>query len=214
MKRIIWKISGPAVLSGGLLFAGTQATLAQMQNGAMAGQNQNMNQQQQQQQPGMLPNGMQPNQQNSAEANFVATMRRNSKVETDLSKMAMKNSSNDQVKQLAKDVIAQNRKSDMALTSATSSTGQLGGMSFPAPVPSQTHQAEKQMKKLTGTDFDKMYLSQMDGYVKNDQQTISAASGSLNSGDMGSLTMQLQNTADARAKQIAQVAQSENFKVQ
>lgn len=201
-----------AVVATALFLAGTSVMLGQMRPGSMAGQSGNMNQQQ----PGMQQNNMQPGQmtpQNSAEANFVANMRRNSKVEADLSKMALKNSSNDQVKQFAQQVISENRRNDMALTSAANSNGSLAEMSFSAPVPSQTHQAEKQMKKTTGTDFDKLYIGQMDGYIKNDQQLTTNASSGTATGNMGSVAMQLRNTADNRVKQLAQVAQSENLKL-
>ena len=165
-------------------------------------------------QPGTQPNGT-LGAQNGAESNFVATMRRNSEVETDLSKMAIKNSSNDDVKKLATQVIQENRRDEMALTGASENANPSGQTpTFAAPVPSQTRKAEKQMKKLTGTQFDQMYLSQMNGYVKNDQKMVSDASSSVNSADMQSLVMQLRNTADQRSQEIAQVAQSENFKIQ
>ena len=209
-------------LSAGALTLGLLASLlvtpgawAQMQGGATMGG----------QQPGAMgqqgasPNGMQPNgnmgmqnPQSGAQASFIANVKRNSKVETDLSKMALKNSSNDGVKQFAQQVIQENRKNEMALTTADNANA--SGMPFMASVPDQTRKAEKQMKKMTGTPFDQMYLVQMDGYVKNDQKLVGDASENMNSADMGALTMQMRNTADARTKQIAELAQSENFKIQ
>ena len=217
MRRNIFNFYGMA-LSLELLLA-TPGILSQMRSGGgMAGQNGNMNQPgNPNQQPGMSP-GMQPNgqmaMQNDAKVSFFANARRNSKVETDLSKLALKNGSNDDVKKFAQQVISENRRNEMALTSAPGSNANTSGVPPTAPVPSQTHQAEKEMKKLTGTQFDAMYLSQMKGYVDNDQKIVSDASSMQNSADMGSLTMQLRNTADQRAKQIAQVAQSENIKIQ
>ncbi|MGC1783753.1 MAG: DUF4142 domain-containing protein [Acidobacteriaceae bacterium] len=208
MRQSVVRVFGAAALAGGLIFAGSSAVLGQMRPG--------MQSQQPPQQPGMQQNNMQQpgqmNPQNTAEANFVANVRRNSKVETDLSKMALKNSGNDQVKQFAQQVIAENRRNDMALTSATSNAG-ASEVSFPAAVPIQTHKAEKQMKKLTGPDFDKLYIGQMDGYIKNDQQLTTQAPPDVASGNMGSMTMQLRNAADQRAKQLAQVAQSENLRL-
>ena len=195
-------------LTAGLL-AATPASVAQMRGGSMGAPPT---------QPGMPQNNPQPNSpmgmQNNAEADFLGNMRRNIKVETDLSKMALKNSSNDDVKKFAAQVISENRRNEMQLTSATSSNPNLSGVPYAEDTPSQTRQAEKQMKKLTGTQFDGMYLAQMNGYVKNDQSATANASGNANSSDLNAVMMQLRNTADDRIKQIAQVAQSENFKLQ
>ena len=164
--------------------------------------------------PGTGPNGL-AGTQNTAEATFVATMRRNSEVETNFSKLALKNSSNDDVKNLAKQVIQEDRRDEMALSSVSEDANPSGTTpTFTAPVPSQTRKAEKQMKKLTGTQFDEMYLSQLNGYVKNDQKMLSDASASVDSVNMQSLVIQLRNTADQRSQEIAHVAQSENFTIQ
>ncbi len=189
----------------------TAGALCQMRSGSsMGGPPQGgMNQ------PGMRPNDMQPNgsmaMQNNPETQFVATMRRNSKAESDLSKLALKNSTNENVKKLAQQVISENRRDEMALNNATSRANS-SGMPIELPVPDQTRQAEKKMKKLTGTPFDAMYLSEMDGYVRDDQKVLGEASSMPNSADLGSVAMQLRNTTDARSQQITQVAQSENIK--
>ncbi len=218
MRRNILSLLSAAALTFGLLAAPN--AWAQMRGGSTMGGQQPGGMNQQGTQPnGTQPNGMQPNgnmgmqnPQNSAQAAFVANVKRNSKVETDLSKMALKNSSNDGVKQFAQQVIQENRKNEMTLTTADNTNS--SGMPFMADVPDQTRKAEKQMKKTTGTPFDQMYLAQMDGYVKNDQKLVTDASANMNSADMGALTMQMRNMADARTKQIGQLAQSENFKIQ
>lgn len=211
MKPNILSFSGAAMLALVLLLA-TPAVWGQMHGGSgMAGQSGSMNQNGNMNHPGMEQNGAM-GMQNNAQASFVADMRRNSKVETDLSKLALKNSSNDDVKKLAKQVIAENRRDETTLMGAVSNSSN-SGMQFGEPVPSQTRNAEKQMKKLTGVQFDAMYLAQMSGYVANDQKLISEASSEPSSADMGSLTMQMRNTADQRATQIAQVEQSENIKI-
>lgn len=210
------KISGifcSAVVAG-VLVAPSPAMLAQMRGGGMGapppqpGMQQNT-------QPGMPNNGM-PNQamgtQNNPEAIFVGHIRRNSKVETDLSKLALKNSSNDAVKKMAQQVVSEDRQNGIQLTGATASNPALQDLTFGEQTPSESRQAEKQMKKLTGIPFDQMYLSQMDAYVKDDQKTINEAS-SLSSSNMGPVLMQMRNTSDDRAKQIAAIAQSENFKI-
>ncbi len=211
MKSNIARISCAIVAAG--LLATTPAILSQMRGGGTMGPPP------QQSQPGMQPNNMQqPNgpmaMQNNPEAMFIGHIRRNSKVETDLSKLAVKNSSNDGVKTFASQVISENRKNEMEMTSTTASNPNLSNMSLAADTPSQTRKAEKQMKKLSGTPFDAMYISQMEGYIKDDQKTIGDASDTMNSSDMGSMLMQMRNTTDNRSKQLAQLAQSENIKIQ
>src|SRR5665213_366715 len=118
MRHNVSSFSSIALLMSGLLLA-TPAVLAQMRGGGapIGGQNGSMNQ------PGTSPNNMQPNggmqQQNSPQANmersFLADMRRNLNVETELSKLAVKNSSNDNVKKFAQQVISENRSVDSQL---------------------------------------------------------------------------------------------------
>lgn len=207
MRSSLVQMFGAATLTLGLL-AATSPLFAQRQNG-MGAQPQPG---QQNNQPGM-PNGPM-GAQNNAQTEFISHMKRNSMVETDLSKMALKNSDNDQVKNFARQVISQNRKDEMAMTSANQSNfGPNATPMFGESTPSETRKAEKQMKKLKGTQFDEMYLSQMNGYLKDDQKTLADASQNFGSTELGSTVMQLRNTNDAQAKQLTQVAQSENFKL-
>ena len=153
--------------------------------------------------------------QNGLESSFVATMRRNSEVETDLSKMALKNSGDDGVKKFASQVIRENRKDEMALVGASRNTDPSDTTpTFVASVPSQTRNAEKQMKKLSGAQFDEMYLSQLNAYVNSDRQMLGKYSAALSSPGLQLAAMRMRNTADQRKQQIAQVAQSENFTIQ
>lgn len=212
------KISFFAALmfTGGLFLLSTCPLHAQRMGGGMGGSPQG--QMPGQPQPGMnnpgMPNspgmGQQNSLQSAAEQNFLSTMRRNNKAETELSKLAVKNSTNENVKKLAQQVITDNHRTGSALNNSASSAN----LQMVEDVPSQTKAAMKQMKKLHGTEFDKLYLSQMDGYIKNDQKTTSGASGSVNSPNLKALSMQLRRLADNRSQQLAQVAQSENFKFQ
>lgn len=210
MKRKSLSFVGRMVAACGMLALAGASAHAQMRPGMGQAQQPNM----QQQNPNMQPNNMmanqQMNQQDREQMDFVANIRRNSKVETDLSKMALKNSSSDPVKQFAYKVIAVNRKNDSLLEGANP---QMSSMMFPAPVPAETRKAEKQMKKTTGSDFDKLYIGQMDGYIKNDQKLTTDAASAINSGNLAAVTMQLRNTADERMKELTQVAQSENLKL-
>jgi|GEM_PF-4660735 len=212
MKWNRFEFAGASILSLGLLLA-VPGALAQMHGGPPMGPPGGMNQNQPgNNNPNQPGNGMQQN--NGAQAQFVANMRRNIKVEDDLSRLALKNSSNDDVKKLANQVIKENRSNDMQLSAAIMDSGPSVPM-FGASVPKQTRKAEKQMKKMTGKQFDLLYLEQLDSYVRNDQKVATEAAENGTSNDrMGSLTMQLRNTADQRLKQIGQVTQSENSKIQ
>lgn len=223
MNRSFFSFASVAMLlvCGGFLALSPMAT-AQM-NGGMPGgspggmQNGNMNGGMNRPgMPGNQPNGM-IGQQNSMQAtmeqNFLGNMRRNSLAETQLSKLALKNSGNDNVKKMAQQVIAENRRLNNALDNSTTNDTP-NSLPFAPSVPSETRKAEKQMKKLSGTQFDQAYLSQMDGYIKNDKQLVQQASSGLNSPDLHVLTMQVQRTADSRMQQLQQVAQSENFKIE
>lgn len=216
--RFMWNL----LVVGCLLAISTGSLQSQhmggMSSGSMGGSPQGQTAGQPQQGANMqgtgpnAPNGMmgRSSLQANLEGNFLSTMRRNNKAETDMSKLALKNSSNDNVKQMAQQVIAENRKTDMAL----GSTAETDHLSLDTSLPSQTRKAMKEMKKLIGTDFDKMYLSQMDGYVKNDRQTTQGAESAMNSSDLSALTMQLRRATDSRAQQLTQVAQSENLRPQ
>lgn len=160
--------------------------------------------------PGSAAMGQQNNPEAEAERNFIGTMRRNIKAEAELSKVALKQSTNDNVKKFAQQVISENHRIGTSLASAASSAN----MMVPDSLPSQTKDMMKKMKKQTGTQFDASYISQMDGYIKSDQKTASAAAGTLNAPNMQGMTTQLRTTAENRAQQLAQIAQSENFKLQ
>ena len=69
------------------------------------------------------------------------------------------------------------------------------------------------MKKSTGIDFDKLYVSQISAYIQDDQRTIDAAN-SLKDSDLEMALPRMKDIADNQAKQIAQVAQSENIKIE
>jgi predicted outer membrane protein len=216
MKHRNGKLHAVLVLAGGLLLTCPTSLRAQHMGG-MGGSPQAGMGGGGQPQPGMNTPGMPGsamNQQNNPEAeaerNFIGTMRRNIKAEAELSKVALKQSSNDNVKKFAQQVIAENRRLGTSLANAASSAN----MMVPDSLPSQTKNAMKQMKKQTGTQFDATYISQMDGYIKSDQQTASAAAGTLNAPNMQGMTTQLRTTAENRAQQLAQIAQSENFKLQ
>lgn len=144
---------------------------------------------------------------------FVAHMRRNSDVETNLSKMALKKSDNDAVKKLAAQTIADNRKNEMLLTSAVAGDPNYSSLPYDG-VPDVTKQAEKQMKSATGMQLDGTYLAQMKAYFQDDQRTVAAAKNSVKDEKMELAIDRLKTTADGRVTKVVQVAQAENLKLE
>jgi putative membrane protein len=138
------------------------------------------------------------------------TIRRNIEVETKLSKMALKKSGNDDVKKFAEQVIADNHKLEGKVSVPASSD------TLPAApeVPKQTQQAEKQMKKLSGQQFDQLYLVQMDAYIQNDQQIAGKASQMTSVPPVSQVGTEMQPVAEQHQKQIAQLTQEEHMKIQ
>ncbi|MFZ0516353.1 MAG: DUF4142 domain-containing protein [Acidobacteriaceae bacterium] len=201
--------------AGLLLLTMTPAGLAQMHGGAPMGgaspNNMNNNN------PNMPPDGMQPggtmgalSADQIAEQNMFGNLRRNFDVENDLSKMALKNSSNDDVKKFAHQVISENKSmsNDLVLPNPT------GEMMQPETVPDQTRKAEKQMKKMTGKPFDQMYLVQMDAYVKNDQEVAQKAEAASKMSKVSEVGTRVRSQSDDREKQIGTLTQETGFKIQ
>ena len=212
-----------ALATGLLLLAATPAVLAQMapggapSGGMSSGARPNGMQPNGMRPNGMQPNGMQPmgpnsenNQQLAVENQTFANIRRNIEVETKLSKMALKKSSNADVKNFAHQVIADNHKLEGKVSLPVSSAA---AMPLAPEVPKQTKQAEKQMKKLSGPQFDQLYLVQMDAYINNDQQVASkAATASVPA--VSKVGTEMQPLTQQHQKQIAQLTQEEHMKIQ
>jgi putative membrane protein len=166
---------------------------------------------------GTQPNAMQPmgpnsanNQQMAVENQTFGNIRRNIEVETKLSKMALKKSSNEDVKNFAQQVIADDHKlEDKVSTPVSSET-----LPIAAEVPKQTRQAEKQMKKLSGTQFDQQYLVQMDAYIKDDQQVASQAAEKTSVPAVSQVGTEMQPMTEQHQKQIAQLTQEEHIRIQ
>lgn len=165
----------------------------------------------------MSPDGMQPpgsvGSQSSEQMmvrNTFGNLRRNFDVENRLSKMAVKNSSNEDVKKFAQQVITENHglANDLILPNPT------GEMMAPEMVPSQTKKAEKQMKKMTGKPFDQLYLVQMDAYIKNDQEVAHSAGSMMSEPKVSEVVNRVQSISEERAKQIGTLTQETGFKIQ
>lgn len=202
---------------GLLLLTLTPGAMAQMHGGAPMGgssPNSNMNNPN----GNMAPDGMQPgapmgalSSDQIAEQNMFGNLRRNFDVENNLSKMAVKNSSNDDVKKFAQQVISENRSLSNELI-MPNPNGEMGLQSD--SVPNETKKAEKQMKKMTGKPFDQMYLVQMDAYIKNDQEVAQKAKAASNMAKVNEVGIKVQSQSEDREKQIGTLTQETGFKIQ
>ena len=202
--------------AGLLLLTMTPAARAQMHGGAPMGgasPNSNMNNPN----GNMSPDGMQPpgaaGSQSSEQMmvrNTFGNLRRNFDVENKLSKMALKNSSNEDVKKFAQQVITENHglSDDLILPNPT------GEMMAPELVPSQTKKAEKQMKQMTGKPFDQLYLVQMDAYIKYDREVAHSVGSMMSVPKVSEVANRVQSVSEEREKQIGALTQETGFKIQ
>lgn len=203
-----------ALATGLLLLTAGPAVLAQMApGGPPAGGGMNAGTRP----SGMQPNGMQPMRPNSPNNPQVAlenqtfgNIRRNIEVETKLSKMALKKSDNADVKNFAHQVI----QDDHQLEGKVSLPVSGGAMPLAPEVPKQTKQAEKQMKKLSGQQFDRLYLLQMDAYLKNDKQVASQAAQQSSTPEVNEVGTTMQPMVQQHQKQLSQLTQEEHMKIQ
>jgi predicted outer membrane protein len=194
MQRVIG-FSGAVVLAAGLMAFSTPAAQAQA-SGNEQGHN------------SAAAGGTQ------GEINFLAYMRRNTKIETDISKIALKNSQSNGVKKLAKQVIKDNRKDEMGMTGAASPNPNLAQSYYVHEPPQETVDSEKKLKSLKGSEFDRMYISMLAAFVQDDQKAIDQASKSMNDSELGPLIGQMKQRVEKRSKLLQQTAESEHLKIE
>jgi predicted outer membrane protein len=127
--------------------------------------------------------------------------------------MALKNSHNDDVKKFAQQVINDNHRIASQLEFSAMGEGSLQPEMQDRQL-SDTNKAKKQMKKLTGQPFDQIYLVQMDGWIRNDQQTGHSAYAMLDLPRVSTVGKQVWDLANERAKQIPSLTQEEHFKIE
>ena len=139
----------------------------------------------------------------------LAHLYRNTNAETGLSKMAMKNSQNADVKKFAHQAMSDDRNLGGKLMAYAVKYN----LRLIATAPASTVAAEKQMKNLTGTDFDKMYLVQMDAFVKDDQKTAAQASA-MSDPEVSAIGTKMQNLSSDQAKQITALTTEEGYQIQ
>jgi predicted outer membrane protein len=216
LKNYFNFVKASLLAPGMLLLALAPGALAQAHGSAPMGGNSNSNMNNPN--GNMGPDGMQPpgsigaqSNDQIVEQNAFGNLRRNFDVENDLSKMALKNSSNDDVKKFAQQVISENHSLSNELV-VPNPNGEMGMQ--PEMVPSETKKAEKQMKKMTGKPFDQMYLVQMDAYIKNDQEVAQKAQSATNVAKMSEVGTKVRSQSEDREKQIGTLTQETGFKIQ
>lgn len=141
---------------------------------------------------------------------IYAQITRNSNIETQFSKMALKSSDNADVKKFAKKVISDNR----GMAGQVFSYAVAEGFTLTTDMPSSAMEAEKQMQQLTGVPFDKVYLVQMDAFVKDDKVVAAKASAMTKEPGVGEIGDELQALAAHRTKDISKLTDGEGFKIQ
>lgn len=141
------------------------------------------------------------------ERDFFSNILRDSNAETMLSEIAIQQSSDDQLKKFAHQIISDNQRISQELYS-----GSLGNI---CPVISQTparvHDIAKKMNHLSGIQFDGTYLSQLEAYIEHDQAMIKGAPNFSNFLDMETTVSQMRLLADYRIDQIGKLADNDNI---
>ncbi len=216
MKRRISRFSIAAVLGAGLLLL-TPSVRGLVNAGAhLASQNGAPNL------SGMSPN-MAPDSPMAPENNMAFTqqhtsdtIRENMAIETELSQLALKRSSNASIKKFARRVIAENRVID----SEAKQFGPDKSASFPNPMFEGTrqavnvHAAKKKMRVVTGPQFDRLYILQMGSYAENDQQVGHSAYAMMQFPGISPVGRKMWDMANTRAKQIAALARQLHIKLE
>lgn len=178
-------------LTGGLLLAGSPGTAALGQASGMPG----------------TPQGSTTSSYALAERSLAGALLSNLRAETKFSKLALKNSSDEQVKKVAKAVISENNKLDAQLFTviARDSAVNTEAYNFGHPT-SRARKTAQDLRKLKGTEFDKAYVGEMVRYRQDQQQLIRQNSVLLAASRMRGLTVRIQTNAEKITEQLRQVA--------
>ena len=136
---------------------------------------------------------------------------RNVGLESNLSKMALKKSQNTDVKKFAHQIISENNTIASRMFTYSNRDGYIlrGG-----PAPAEVAQAQKKMKQLTGTDFDKVYLTQIASLVNDDMKAVQDAGSPKDESELSAICTTVQSQSSDRMKQIHQLAAAENYNIE
>jgi predicted outer membrane protein len=144
-----------------------------------------------------------------AERSLAGALLSDVRAQTSFSKLALKKSGDSDVKKLAKKTISENDKLAAELATLIAGFSQAGTDVYNfGRTTRQARDAEKRMSKLTGTEFDKAYLSEMAGYLQNDQKKIGDNSQLIDSPEMRRVTARMQAMSERHLQLIHQAAQS------
>lgn len=157
MNRRNFRLPAVALLATGLLVACCATSVARGQNGM----------------PG-TPQGSTNSSKTLAERSLAGALLSNIRAETQFSKVALKNSTDAQLKKLARQVISQNGKLDAQLVTLIAGDSVVNNEVYNfGHLTSRARDTERQLKKLHGTDFDRAYVAAMDQYGQKARTMIS-----------------------------------------
>ena len=190
MNRRIIFFSAVAFLTGGLLLAGASGAMAQY---GMPG----------------TPQAATNSSQTLAERDLAGALLSNIRAETKFSKLALKNSSDEQVKKLARQVISENGKLAAQLVTLISGDSAVNTEVYNfGHLSSHARETEQNLKKLRGTAFDKSYASAMSRYSQNERTMIQDHSTllALSRPRTRRLISRIQASSERNSEQLRQVA--------
>jgi predicted outer membrane protein len=201
-----------AVLTGGLALAPLMAAAQMGQRPGMSGMGNNQQTATTSapgQQPGAMP-GQMGTMQSMMEQGLLHDVAQNSQIETAMSQMALKNSSNPEVRKLAQQVLLDHQK----LASDLSASAASRNLSLPSGITRDARKELKKMETLKGSAFDQAYLQQIKHYEGEMQGRLGKGLNMADSPDLRELSSEVQNMAQTHLKQTSGVAQAENLLLQ
>ncbi len=133
----------------------------------------------------------------------------NALAETDLSRLALTNSGNDNVKKLAQQVIADHQKLDGGVSAIASNLM----LTLPQKPSKHLLKQEKKMQSMTGSEFDQVYLKELNHDVAQDKNNANQEILATNSPNTRQLMLEVKGAAQNCGKLIANVGKAENLKL-
>lgn len=137
---------------------------------------------------------------------FLRDVSTNGQMETELSRLALTQSSNQSVKSLAQQVIQDHQKFADDLASAAKEHD----TAVPNGLPGHFRKNEKKLQSLSGSAFDQAYLKQLSHDVKSDQKESKQVAHTMDTPVLQHFAMTVETSAENRLHQIDELAKSEN----
>lgn len=142
-----------------------------------------------------------------AEQEFLQYLSKNSQAAMEISQTALKNSSNKSIQDLAQSVIKGHQKMAVDIADIASQRK----VSLSNSISGHARKDEKKLQALTGSQFDRVYLKQLDHLVKNEENSASNALTSTDAADLRPLAMGAQSQAKNDARKITEISKAENI---